>query len=114
VSETISTLKFADRAKQIMVKVQANTVSAADDALVSKLQKEVQHLKDILNLNRKGGVLDVHQQLLVLKEENSRLKTQAAKVDAVERLKHENKVMRIELQELRAQGMSEGFRQIGF
>jgi len=43
-----------------MVKVNANTVNAADDALVSKLQKEVQHLKDILNLNRKGGVLDVH------------------------------------------------------
>ena len=44
-----------------MVKVSANTVSAADDALVIKLQKEVQHLKEILNLNRKGGVLDVHQ-----------------------------------------------------
>lgn len=43
-----------------MVKVSANTVSAVDDALVIKLQKEVQHLKDILNLNRKGGVLDVH------------------------------------------------------
>jgi Kinesin motor domain len=41
VQETISTLKFADRAKQIMVKVQANAVSAADDALVLKLQKEV-------------------------------------------------------------------------
>jgi hypothetical protein len=41
INETISTLKFADRAKQIMVKVQANAVSAADDALVIKLQKEV-------------------------------------------------------------------------
>lgn len=61
VSETISTLKFADRAKQIMVKVQANAVSAADDALVLKLQREVQHLKDILNLSRKGGVLNVNQ-----------------------------------------------------
>jgi hypothetical protein len=40
-SETISTLKFADRAKQIMVKVSANSINAADDALVSKLQKEV-------------------------------------------------------------------------
>lgn len=60
-----------------MVKVEANAVSAADDALVIKLQKEVQHLKEILNLNRKGGVLDVHQQLLVLKEENSRLKGMA-------------------------------------
>ena len=97
-----------------MVKVQANTVSAADDALVMKLQKEVQHLKDILNLNRKGGVLDVHQQLLVLKEENSRLKSQAAKVEQVERLRHENKILRIEMQEMRAQGMSEGFKQIGF
>ena len=52
-SETISTLKFADRAKQIMVKVQANSVNAADDALVAKLQKEVQHLKEILNLKIK-------------------------------------------------------------
>jgi len=93
-----------------MVKVSANTVSAADDALVIKLQKEVQHLKDILNLNRKGGVLDVHQQLLVLKEENSRLKDAAGKVSQVEKLKQENKIMRIELQEMRAQGMSEGFK----
>ena len=86
-AETISTLKFADRAKQIMVKVQANAVSAADDALVLKLQKEVQHLKEILNLNRKGGVLDVHQQLLVLKEENSRLKDIATNIDTVQKLK---------------------------
>ena len=35
--ETISTLKFADRAKKIMTKVSANQVSAADDALVQKL-----------------------------------------------------------------------------
>ena len=63
-----------------MVKVQANAVSAADDALVVKLQKEVQHLKEILNLNRKGGVLDIQQQLLVLKEENTKLKDMANKV----------------------------------
>jgi hypothetical protein len=44
-----------------MVKVTANAVSAADDALVMKLQREVQHLKEILNLKRKGGVMDVHQ-----------------------------------------------------
>lgn len=35
--ETISTLKFADRAKQVMVKVKVNEVSASDDALVLKL-----------------------------------------------------------------------------
>ena len=53
--ETISTLKFADRAKKILQKVSANQVSAADDALVLKLQQEIQHLKEILNLKRKGG-----------------------------------------------------------
>ena len=39
--ETISTLKFADRAKQVMVKVSANEMNAADDQLIQKLQKEV-------------------------------------------------------------------------
>lgn len=62
--ETISTLKFADRAKQILVKVQANEMNAADDALIQKLQKEIQHLKEILNLKRKGTHNDVHYQLL--------------------------------------------------
>ncbi len=58
--ETISTLKFADRAKKILMKVSANQVDAADDALVVKLQREIQHLKDILNLKRKGGAQDIH------------------------------------------------------
>lgn len=44
-----------------MTKVSANTVNAQDDALVQKLQKEIQHLKDILNLKRKGGAHDLHQ-----------------------------------------------------
>jgi len=39
--ETISTLKFADWAKQVLVKVWVNEVNASDDALVQKLQKEV-------------------------------------------------------------------------
>jgi hypothetical protein len=39
--ETISTLKFADRAKKILMKVSANQVDAADDALVVKLQREI-------------------------------------------------------------------------
>ena len=58
--ETISTLKFADRAKKILMKISANQVDAADDALVVKLQREIQHLKDILNLKRKGGAQDIH------------------------------------------------------
>lgn len=80
-----------------MTKVSANQVSAADDALVQKLQKEIQHLKDILNLKRKGGAHDLHQQLLILKEENSKLKDMVAHNHEVEALKQENRAMRQEL-----------------
>jgi hypothetical protein len=31
-----------------------------DDAMVIKLQNEIKHLKDILNLKRKGGAHDIH------------------------------------------------------
>ncbi len=91
-----------------MVKVQANEMSAADDAYIQKLQKEVQHLKEILNLKRNGGATDVHQQLLYLKEENAKLKQMAGKVSEVERLKQENKIMRLELQKLRVPSLSYG------
>jgi len=47
-------------------------------------------LKDILNLKRKGGAHDIHQQLLQLKEENSKLKEIASRVNEVENLKREN------------------------
>ena len=97
--ETISTLKFADRAKQILTKVSANHVSAADDAIVVKLQREIQHLKDILNLKRKGGAHDLHQQLLVLKDENDKLKeiVRSGGGEEVDQLRSENAIMRKEL-----------------
>jgi kinesin family protein 3/17 len=34
IDETISTLKFADRARQVMSSIKANEVNALDDALV--------------------------------------------------------------------------------
>ncbi|CDW78383.1 kinesin motor domain containing protein [Stylonychia lemnae] len=109
--ETISTLKFADRAKQILVKIQANEMNAADDARITQLQKEVQYLKDILNMKRKGGANELTTQLLQLKEENSKLKQMAGQVGEVERLKHENKIMKIELQRLKVPSMTDGFQQ---
>ncbi len=71
--ESISTLKFADRAKQVMVKVKANEVNATDDALVQKLQKEVQHLRECLNIRVKKK--DVNGELYKIKQENLKLKT---------------------------------------
>ena len=64
VEETISTLKFADRARQVMVRAKANEISAVDDALVQKLQREVAHLREILSIRRKGGAGEIAHQLL--------------------------------------------------
>ena len=111
VEESISTLKFADRAKQILVKLKKNEISATNDQVINKLQKEIQHLKTLLNLKRKGGLQELEQKIWTLTEENNKLKTlkQDVTVEEVERLKEENKKLRIELQHLASQGDSDGF-----
>lgn len=98
IEETINTLKFADRAKQVMVKAKKNEVSALNNELILKLQREIQHLKGLLNLKKKGGIQELQSQLLALKEENKKLKMMT--VEEVERLKMENKKLRIELQNM--------------
>lgn len=99
--ETISTLKFADRAKQVMVKIKANELDSNDDALVQKLHKEVIHLRQVLGLRKKGKIEEIQRQLVMLQKENNRLKEIAGNAEEVERLKLENKMMRLELQKLR-------------
>lgn len=59
IEETISTLKFADRAKCVMQRVRKNEINAKDDALVQKLQREVQYLKELLMQRRKGAGGDI-------------------------------------------------------
>lgn len=104
--ETINTLKFADRAKQVMVKVTKNEISALSDSLVSKLQREIQHLKSLLNYNKKGNLQDISKELMALKEENEKLKkiTKNFTVEEVEMLKQENKKLRLELQSFKERG----------
>jgi hypothetical protein len=46
--ESISTLKFADRAKQVMVQAVVNETRPVDYALVKRLQQEVEMLKSLL------------------------------------------------------------------
>ena len=48
VDETISTLRFADRAKQVMTFVRVNECRPVDHALVQRLQGEVKHLRELL------------------------------------------------------------------
>lgn len=47
--ETISTLRFADRAKQVMAFVRVNEHRPVDQALVQRLHDEVKHLRDLLH-----------------------------------------------------------------
>ena len=52
--ESISTIKFADRASMVMQRVKKNEISAKDDALIHKLQSEINYLKELLQLKKKG------------------------------------------------------------
>lgn len=102
--ETISTLSFANRAKKVAIIAQPNEISASDDALVKKLQQELQYMKDLLQLKRKGGVSDLHRQLLLLQRENEQLRAVHSDLTEVEKLKMENKLMRLELQKAKEAG----------
>ncbi len=55
--ESISTLKFADRAKQVMMYVRPNERPAVDRALVDRLQREVARLRAVVLKLRESQVL---------------------------------------------------------
>lgn len=55
IDESVSTLKFADRAKQVMVFVRRNENRPVDHALVQRLQREVAHLRALLDQYANGG-----------------------------------------------------------
>lgn len=102
--ESISTLSFANRAQKVSVVATTNVISASDDALVKKLQQELQYMKDLLQLKRRGGMGDVNRQLLLLKQENDKLRAMGENLGTVESLKRENKMMRLELQRIKDNG----------
>lgn len=54
--ETISTLKFADRAKQVMVQIHVNETRPVDHEMVVKLQREVQYLRNMLKKFTESGI----------------------------------------------------------
>ena len=92
-----------------MVRTKANIFSGSDDALVKRLQKEIIHLRDILNIRRKGGKGELAEQLLLLKDENSRLKENNISMKDVERLMEENKLIKLELQRMMANNTHQNF-----
>lgn len=95
-------MKFAERAQHVVTVVKQNKINAVDQDLVAKLQMEIKYLRDILNMRRKGtSVNEVHHKLLLLQEENDRLR-KAISIQEVEGLIEENKKMKLELQALRS------------
>jgi hypothetical protein len=108
--ESIATLKFADNAKSVFIKVNSNQIVANDINLVQKLYKEINNLKQILSLRKKRGNFgDYESVLFKLKSENDKLKQIATNKEGVERLLSENKMLKLELQKLRTmEQLSEG------
>ncbi|KAL4438950.1 hypothetical protein ABPG74_016670 [Tetrahymena malaccensis] len=96
--ETLSTLKFAERAQHITLKIKPNEINASDFQIVQKLQREINYLKDLLHMKKKGiNPNDIHQRLLKLQEENERLKKTHISINEVEKLIQENRQMKLEI-----------------
>ena len=73
--ESINTLKFSDRAKNVFIKVQPNCITNYDENLITKLQSEIFDLKQILNFRKKRGVIsNLEEEYLQLMQENKKLK----------------------------------------
>lgn len=60
IDESISTLKFADRAKQVMVTVRVNEQREIDPAYVEKLQQELEQLREVVRLLKGSGSSDLN------------------------------------------------------
>ena len=106
--ETLSTLKFADRAHSIMTKVSMNKLSNKDEGFkskeFSKICDELFQLKQLLNIRRKRGTLEpIQEELLKLKDENTQLKKYlggASNIDRIKELMAENKNLKKEIKNL--------------
>mmetsp|Transcript_32080 Transcript_32080/g.28445 ORF Transcript_32080/g.28445 Transcript_32080/m.28445 type:complete len:262 (+) Transcript_32080:119-904(+) len=59
---------------KIKVKASNNVIEFKESEKIDELQKEVNYLKELLNLKRNGKPDDVHRQLYILKKENTKLK----------------------------------------
>ncbi|KDO32624.1 hypothetical protein SPRG_02325 [Saprolegnia parasitica CBS 223.65] len=81
IEESIATLKFADRAKQVMVSVRVNEQRVIDPAYVEKLEAEVVELRSVISSLEGGNSPNqVDSQLVRLLQENNDLKAQTAKL----------------------------------
>ena len=106
--ETLSTLKFADRAHSIMTTVSMNKLNNLDEGVkskeFSKICEELFQLKQLLNIRKKRGTLEpIQEELLKLKDENMQLKKYlggSSNIDRIKELMLENKNLKKEIKNL--------------
>ena len=77
--------------------------------MLNKLKREVQHLKELLNLRRNKNDGDIQRELLNLKEQNFRLRELASKGQKVENLIEENSKLKQQLNKAQIPQSSDGF-----
>jgi hypothetical protein len=108
--ESYNTLLFADRAHNVMTKVSVNELATQLDGgssnnknsqnAIVKLTKEVNELKEILNVRKKRGNLEpIEEEVVKLKIENKHLRSIVNKQNPrqIQKLMAENKYLKKEL-----------------
>lgn len=97
IHETMSTLKFADCAREVMIKARKREVSVTSDGLINKLQQEIAHLRTLLGLS---NIVGINEEILRLRQENRQLREFASRptIEEAEKLKEENKQLKLQLQ----------------
>lgn len=80
--ETISTLKFAERAKNVTMTLRINKIRKIDQALVQKLEREIESLREKLSSNDVGSSSSVERKdnMKRLRDENRELRQKLAVV----------------------------------
>ena len=114
--ESISTLKFADRAHEIMTQVTPNQVENEEfdpskgGKEFTKIYNELNELKQLLNIRKKRGTLDpIQEQFIKLKDENYQLKKCLGggnNVMSLQKLVTENNNLKKEVRTLTQQNLS--------
>ena len=110
--ESVNTLKFADRAHEVMTSVSPNQIFSDDfsdnnfdnSKKIKNLCDELTELKQLLAIRAKRGNLSpIQEELLKLKKENSRLKKILGgenKINAIKKLINENDSLKKEIKNL--------------
>ena len=110
--ETINTLKFADRAREVMISISPNQLANSEvfgnnKKEINKLYKELSSLKQLLALREKRGNLNpLQSQLIKLQKENYQLKKYLGggeNINTFEKLIKENNNLKKEIKELSSQ-----------